>query len=374
MARVDGRRGLARFVDVPWHVYDPGAHPQWVPPLRSQVKELLDDRGNPFYRTASRALFVAEREGRPVGRIAAIENRAHNDFHNDRVGFFGFFECVEDQAVADALLKEASGWLKERGLTAMRGPVNPSTNYDCGVLVRGYRWQPSFLTTWNPRYYPVLMEGAGMAGVKDLVSYFIPVDEERAPLPESVKRQAQRARARSDVTFRDLDLRHFWDEVDRFWSVYASAWENNWGFVPVTRDEFTHLAKDLRHLVVKDFVFVAESKGETVGFLLVVPDYNYVLKRVANGRLLPTGIFKLLLGKKRLKIGRVMAVGIKPEYRKRSVLALFLDELLQRARAYDAVGADASWILEDNIQMRTPIEALGGKVTRRWRIYERPVP
>lgn len=371
---VDGRRGIARFVDVPWHIYDPELHPQWVPPLRAQVTELLDVEKSPFYRNADRALFVALDGRRVLGRIAAIENRAHNDFHADRVGFFGFYESVDDPEVAGALLDRASAWLGSRGLEAMRGPMSPSTNYDCGMLVRGYRWQPSFLTTWNPRYYPALMDLTGMRVVKDLVSYFIPADDERAPLPVRVKRQAERAREQGTINFRDLDLKHFDEEVERVWQVYSGSWDRNWGFVPVTREEFDFMAKDLRHLVVKEFVFLAEAAGRTVGVLLVVPDYNFVLKRIGNGRLFPIGIFKLLLGKRRLKVGRVMLAGILPEYRGSTVLALFFDELKRRAKAYDAVGTDASWVLEDNMQMRGPIEAVGGKVTRRWRIYERPVP
>ncbi len=311
----EGRRARARFIDVPWRILDRDAYPRWVPPLRSQVADLLDERRNPFYRVAARALFLAEVDGRPVGRIAAIENRAHNEFHHDRVGFFGFYESIDDAQVAGALLDAACGWLGARGLDAVRGPMSPSTNYDCGMLVDGFDARCTFLTTWNPPYYPTLMETAGMTGVQDMVAYFIRADGDRPPLSERFLRLVERSRRKTGITFRNADLAHFQDEVERLWSVYGSAWEHNWGFVPVTHEEFRHMAKDLRHLLVEEFVIVAEVDGEAVGFILVVPDYNEVLRRIGNGRLFPTGIFRLLMAKRHLRVGRIMAFGIRPEYR-----------------------------------------------------------
>jgi GNAT superfamily N-acetyltransferase len=365
---------LARFIDVPWRILDRRANPQWVPPLRAQVADLLDDRRNPFYHNAARALFVAEDDGRPVGRIAAIENRAHNAFHEDRVGFFGFYESIDDADVATALLDVAAEWLGARGLDALRGPMSPSTNYDCGMLVDGFDQRCTFLTTWNPPYYPALMERAGMEGVQDLVAYFIRLDEGRPPLPDRFTRLVARGRRTAGITFRSADLKHFWSEVERLWSVYGSAWEENWGFVPVTHDEFRHLAKDLRHLLVEEFLIVAEAEGEPVGFLLVVPDYNEVLRKIGNGRLFPTGLFRLLRAKRRIRVGRVMAFGIRPGYRGGSILPLFFDELVRRGTAYGGVGTDASWILADNKLMRAPLDAIQAEVTRTWRIWERPIP
>ncbi len=368
---VEGRRAISRFIDVPWHIYDPAEHPQWVPPLRRQVRDLLDARRNPFYERAAIKLWMAVDDDRPVGRIAAIENQAHNQFHDDKVGFFGFFESVDRQEVADGLLELAGGWLRARGLNTMRGPMSPSTNHDCGMLIRGFRWPPSFLTTWNPRYYPELMDGTGMVGAKDLVSYFLPNDDDRLKIPEGIRRAAQRARERGGISFRSIDLSKFAQEVDRIWEVYQSAWEPNWGFVPVSKAEFTHIAGDLKPLLVEDFIFFAEVDGEPVGFMLVVPDFNQVLARIPNGRLFPTGFLKILLGKKKIVTGRIMAAGIKAEYRTRGIFPLFIDELKRRGQAYGGLGTDASWILEDNRALRDPIEALGAKVTRRWRIYDR---
>ena len=345
-----------------------------MPPLRIAVRDALDRKANPFYRDAERQLFLALRNGKPVGRIAAIENRAHNAFHDDRVGFFGFFECKEDQEAANALFSAAERWLAARGLDTMRGPMNPSTNHECGMLVRGFRWHPMIMTTWNPRYYPTLVEAAGFTKAKDLLAYFFPLQGERAfELPENVRELAERALKGKQLTFRDLDLSNFDKEVERCWEIYNSAWEKNWGFVPMSHDSFLHEAKVLKYIVFPEFTFMAEVNGEPAGFMIIVPDFHHAFKAVGNGRLLPTGVFKLLAAKKRLKTGRIMILGAKAEYRRRGIFALFAHEMFRRGRAFGAVGAEASWILEDNDKLNRPLEAMGAKEYRRWRIYDRAI-
>ena len=366
---VTSRRDLRRFVDLPWHIYNERDHPQWIPPLRMSVTDALDRR-KPFYRDADRELFLAIRDGRVIGRIAAIENRAHNRFHGDRVGFWGFLETIDDQEVVDRLFAAAGQWLKARGLDVMRGPVMPSTNYDCGLLVDGFQHEPTFMTPWNPPSYASMVERAGQKGVKDLVAYYIPMTDDRFVLPESFPALMARAQARSGVTFRDLDLKHWDDELELCWDVYNAAWEDNWGFVPMTKDEFLVMAKDLKPLLIPEFAFMAEVGGEPAGFMLIVPDFNQVLKRIRNGRLFPTGAIKLLLGKSRLRSGRIMALGVKREFRTRSIFPLFVNESFRRGKAYGAVGAEASWILEDNELLLAPLKSLGLKEYRRWRIYD----
>src|SRR5215218_5743039 len=203
---VTSRTDLRRFVDLPWRLFDTTRFPQWVPPLRATVYDALDRAKNPFYAEADRELFLALRDGAIVGRIAAIENRAHNRFHGDRVGFWGFFESVDDQDVADALFGAAAGWLSARGLEVLRGPMNPSTNYECGLLIDGYEHRPSFMTTWNPPYYAELCDRAGLGKIKDLVGYHIPMGDQSWTLPETFERLADRALRKSQVAFRDLDL------------------------------------------------------------------------------------------------------------------------------------------------------------------------
>lgn len=337
------------------------------------VRDLLDTKRNPFYAEADRGLFVAHRDGKPVGRIAAIENRAHNAFHRDRVGFFGFFECIDDPSVSRMLFDAAEGWLRSRGLTSMRGPMNPSTNHDCGLLVDGYDQHPQFLTSWNPAYYERLVRQAGLVPIKDLLGYWLPYGDPGFALPARMEAVARRAAAKAKLRFRDLEPRRFWTEVAICWDVYNSAWEDNWGFVPMSRAEFMHMAKSLKPLLVPQFAFVAEVEGKPAGFMLTAPDYNQVFKRIRNGRLFPFGLLKILRGKRTLRTGRVLALGIKSEFRSGSILPVFMHEAARRAIAYGSPGAEASWVLEDNQAMRQPIEAFGGRIYRRWRLLERVI-
>lgn len=335
------------------------------------TRDLLDTKSNPFYRNADRMLFIARRHGAPVGRIAAIENRAHNEFHRDRVGFFGFFESIDDPEVSQALFAAAESWLRERGLTSVRGPMNPSTNQDCGLLVDGFDVHPQFLTSWNPPYYESLVRAAGLAPIKDLLGYWLPYGDPAHRPPPKLEALAKRAAEKAKLTFRDLEPRHFWKEVEIVWNIYNSAWEQNWGFVPMSRDEFMHMAKSLQPLLIPQFAFLAEVAGQPAGFMLCVPDFNLIFKQIPNGRLLPTGLLKILLGKSRLRTGRIIALGIKAEFRSGSVLPVFMHEAQRRAIAYGSPGAEASWVLEENQAMRQPIEAYGGRIYRRWRIFER---
>lgn len=337
------------------------------------VRDLLDTKSNPFYAAAARRLFIARRDGKVVGRIGAIENRAHNTFHGDRVGFFGFFECVDDPEVARSLFDAARRWLAARGLTSVRGPMNPSTNHDCGLLVDGFDEPQQFLTTWNPPYYEALIRGAGLAPVKELLGYWLPYGENGYEMPARFEALARRAMEKNGLSFRDLVPSRFWKEVDICWEVYNAAWESNWGFVPMSRDEFLHMARSLKALLVPQFAFVAEIKGEAAGFMLATPDYNKALKRNANGRLFPLGLLRILRGRSAIRTGRIMALGIKQQFRSGSILPLFMHEATRRAIAYGSPGSEASWILEDNQAMRQPLESFGGRIYRRWRIYEGPV-
>jgi hypothetical protein len=371
---VTTRRDLRRFVDLPWRLFDGATFPQWVPPLRATVYDALDRTKNPFYADADRELFLAVREdGVIVGRIAAIENRAHNRFHDDRVGFWGFFECVDDQRVADALFDTSANWLAMRGLDVLRGPMNPSTNYECGLLTDGFEHRPSFLTTWNPPYYADLCDRAGMSKAKDLVGYLIPMGDRSWALPDTFEKLADRALRKSQVEFRDLDLRRFEQELEVCWDVYNSAWERNWGFVPMSKEEFVHTARDMKPLLNPRYAFAADVEGRTVAFMLAVPDYSAVLQRIGNGRLFPTGALRLLLGKRGIHDWRVMALGLRREYRARGILPLFAWEAFRRGREAGEQSAEASWILEDNEPMNRAMAAMGTGIYRRWRVYDRPI-
>ena len=363
---------LKRFVAFPYAMYDKRRYPQWVAPLRVAVYDALDAKKNPFYRKAERALYVAMRDGRVVGRIAAIQNRAHNEFHGDRTGFFGFFECENDQAAADLLFRVATDWLAARGLTSIRGPMNPSTNYECGLLVQGFENRPTFMTAWNPPYYDTLLQSARFEKAKDLLAFWFPAAEPGYQLPEFVERQAARALESGRMQFRDLDPGKFDREVAACWEIYNDAWERNWGFVPMSRAEFEHMAKDMKHLLWPQLAFMASVNGEPAGFMLAVPDYNVALAKNRNGRLFPLGLWRLLRGRRTIRTARVMALGVKKAYRSRSILALFTHEVMRRGLAMGKVGAEASWLLEDNQLIVKPMRAMGARERMRWRVYERP--
>jgi hypothetical protein len=370
---VTTRRDLRRFVDLPWRLFDRKRFPQWVPPLRATVYDALDRGKNPFYADADRELFLALREGAVVGRIAAIENRAHNRFHGDRVGFWGFFDTIDDQAVADALFEAAAGWLRARGLDVMRGPMNPSTNYECGLLIDGFEHRPSFMTSWNPPYYATLCDRAKLDKAKDLLAYHLPMADQSWSLPPAFERLAERAVEKSRVVFRDLDLRRFEQELEICWDVYNAAWERNWGFVPMSKAEFIHTARDMKPLINPRYAFAAEVDGRTVAFMLAVPDYSGVLQRIGNGRLFPTGALRLLFGKRGIHDWRVMALGLRRDFRARGILPLFAWEAFRRGREAGERSAEASWILEDNEPMNRAMVAMQTRIYRRWRVYDRTI-
>ena len=367
--RVEGRRGTSRFVDVAW-VIQAGRDTPWVPPLRAMVRDLLDRKGNPFYRNADRALFVAHRQGTPVGRIAAVENRWHNEHHGDRVGFFGFFECVDEPEVARALLSAAEAWLAERGLHHMRGPVSPSMNHECGLLVDGFEHPPVIMTPWNPPYYAALLEGAGCTRAQDLLGYWVPAGD-RLAVPERVAKLAERVRKRTGVTFRELDLKVLQQEARNVLSLYNDAWAGNWGFVPPSWDEFWHTARDLKSVLAEGFSFVAEVDGEVVGFMMIARDINAVMREIPSGRLWPSNVLRLWRGLPNVLRGRIVLLGLRSEYRNRGLFPLFAHEAARRALEIGAEGAEASWILADNEALVAPLEAMGLAPYKRWRIFER---
>lgn len=368
---VSGKKGTDEFIDVMWKLYDHKKYPQWVPPLRMSVYENLDTVKNPFYERATIAMFIAEKDGKIVGRIAAVENKGHNDFHNDKTGFYGFFECIEDQEVANELFKTAETWLKARGLTSMQGPMNPSTNHECGLLIRGQSQHPTIMTTWNPKFYEKLHDDYGLAKAKDTVAYIV-AREKNVELPEKVQAYVKRLRnENSRVKFRDFNMKDMQGEIDKTFDIYNSAWEKNWGFFPMTKKEYEFSAKDMKMILDPRMAFVAEIDGKPAGFMLAVPDYNYIFKHIKNGKLFPFNFLKILLGKKLLKSVRIITLGVKPEFRGGGIFALFTYEAFERAHKYGYVAGEASWILEDNEAMNKPWRDLGAPLYRRWRIYEK---
>ncbi len=367
---MEGRRGMSRFVDAAWRVHDQPVSSGWIPPLRAIVRDGLDRSGNPFYQQAERALFIAKRNGQAIGRVAAIENRRHNDHYDDRVGFFGFFDCRDDQEAANGLFERAEGWLGDRGMTSVRGPVNPSMNHEVGALVDGFDLPPMIMTPWNPSYYGRLIEAAGYGKARDLLGYNVPAGDQFA-VPDRVCRLAERTLLKTGLRFREWDFGTMEKEVRVAFDLYCEAWEGNWGFVPPSWEDFWHIAKDLKSVLHPDFAFVAELDGKTVGFIMIARDMNRVLRRMPSGRLWPWNIARLLFGLPKILSGRVVALGLRREYRNRGFFPLFAFEVARRAQKIGAEGAEASWILEDNEALVAPLEGMDLEPHKRWRIYEK---
>ena len=361
----DGKQALKEFVELPYWLYRDDPH--WVPPLRIAVRELLDRGKHPFYANAQAELLLARRSGRIVGRIAAILDRNHNRFHEENAGFFGFFESPDDPRVAEALLAEARKWVFDRGAEVMRGPVNPSTNYECGMLVEGFDSSPMIMTTYNRRYYPALLESAGLRKAKDLYAY---VNTAASTDLERIGRVADRALAKNGILIRPIDMKDFHAEVERIWDVYNAAWNRNWGFVPMTREEFFQMGKEMKQILKPELVLIGEKAGRTVGFALALPDVNVALKP-AGGSLFPTGLLKILYYQRLIKGLRVIALGVVEEYRTSGVAAGFYAALVRNARrlGYDG-DCEMSWILEDNVLMKRSLEAMGARRYKTYRIYE----
>jgi len=364
---VADRAQLRRFVTLPWSLY--ADDPHWVPPLIGETMKGFDRRHNPFFGHGEMELFLARRDGRAVGRIAAIRNRAHESFHDESVAFFGFFECADDREASLALLHEAARFARARGLERLRGPVNPSTNDELGTLVEGFDSPPMILTPHARPYYDRLLQESGLAKARDLVAYIM----EDAGMPERLERGGAIAERRNPgVSLRTIDMRRFDAELDIVRDVYNRAWDKNWGFVPMTNAEVGHMAAQLKPVVDPALVVFAEREGRALGFALGMPDVHQALRHL-NGRLFPTGWLKLLWHLRRVSQIRIMALGLVPEARATGIDMMLYRQLYRNAVARGYRRGEFSWILEDNTAMRKPLESIGARVYKTWRIYEAPV-
>jgi hypothetical protein len=361
---------LRRFIALPYALHR--GDPHWVPPLRMDVRKMLDRKKNPFFHRAEAEYFTAERRNggtaEVVGRIAAIQNRAHNEFHGDQVGFFGFFECVNDQAVADALFSAAAPWLRARGLDTMRGPASFSTNDECGLLVNGFDTPPTLLNPHNPPYYVDLLERAGFVKVIDMFQYQL-----RNPqLPERLVRGARLLAERKKITLHQLDMRR-WDEaIETIKAIYNSAWEKNWGFVPMADAEVDYLAAQLKPVVVPELVVFCKQDGKTIGFAAALPDLNVALKTNPSGRLFP-GVLKILWAARKVTRIRIWALGLLQEYRMSGADALMYHWIWEKGYALGHRWAEAGWILEDNTAMNNGLLRMGFEPYKTLRFYDRPL-
>lgn len=329
-------------------------------------RKLIDRKNNPFYKHAEMEMFLAERDGELVGRIAAIINHNHNVEHSENIGFFGFFECVDDQDVANALFEAAKTWLMAKGVTAMRGPASPSVNDEYGLLVEGFEHPPAILMAYNPPYYQRLVEQYGFVKAKDLFSYYLDGNKVFA---EKLVRVSEIVRKKTGVVIRPLDMKRFDQEVKTIRDLYNRGWSRNWGEVPMTEEEFTYVAKDLKAIVNPELVIIAEIKGEPVGFGLSLPDYNIILKDNKHGWLIPA-LFRILLFKKRIDFARVVILGVLPEYLNSGIGGLLFQETGARCVRNGYRHGEASWILEDNVMMVRGAELMQGVKWKTHRVYD----
>lgn len=364
------RAGRARFLRVPFAVYRDD--PAWVAPLLSDRHEVLGP-GNPFYAHARLALWVATRAGRDVGSIAGVVDDHHNARHREATAHFGFFETVDDPAVSRLLLDTVRAWARGLGATRLLGPVNPSINEECGLLVEGFGRPPAVMMTYNPAYYPGLLAEAGLRRSRDLVAYRVDLEGSRL---ERLDRVGARALARAgDLTIRPIDKRAMDRDRVKLQTVFNAAWEDNWGHVPMTDAEIEFMARRLMPLLDPEVVQLAETGGETVAFILAVPDANEVLARL-RGRLLSPRVLRALpyvLGLRRPRVVRVVAMGVRREYRQRGIEGILLGRCLRAMLRRGYQVCEISWILEDNVGARRITELFGATVSARYAFYEGPV-
>lgn len=364
---IGSSRERKQFVTLPWRIYRDD--PDWVPPLIRDELEFISPKHNPFFEHADVEHFIAWKGPEPVGRIAAIHNRLHNEFHGDRVGFFGLFECADDPSVASALFEAAEEWLRSKGCDTMRGPMSYSTNDTCGLFVEGRPGPPYIMMPHNPPYYARLIESFGFEKAKDLLAYVITDDVSFQSHVDRIDRLIKRKR---NVVVRSIDKKRWDDEVEVVRDIYNSAWERNWGFVPYTRHEFDHMARSMKQIVDPTLVAILEVDGRPVGFGLALPDAN-IATREANGRLFPFGLIKILLALRKIDRARVPILGLLEEYRGRGYDALLYVHLFRNGVAKGYREGELSWILEDNMPMRRGIEKFGGTVYRTYRVFDKPI-
>jgi GNAT superfamily N-acetyltransferase len=355
------------FIKFPWRVYA-GDH-LWVPPLILERKAFLHPRKNPFFQHAQVQLFLARMGGQTVGRIAAAVNQAHDRFHHERAGFFGLFECLpEAEAAAVALLGAAEAWVRERGATFLRGPVNLSMNeLDCGLLVEGFGATPVFHSAYNPPYYATFIEAGGFRKCKDLLAFY----RHYHPWPSArLLRLAARLQERRKLTIRLINMRDFQAEVARITAIYNDAWSDNWGFVPLTDAEAQHMAKTLKLAVIPELTILAEIDGELVGCFVAIPDLNQLFQHM-HGHLTPWGLLRFWYRRRRLDTVRVAIMGIKKRYQRLGIDLLLYVESWKQAPKRGVVRGELAWILEDNTLMIRALEDVGAFPYKRYRLYQK---
>jgi GNAT superfamily N-acetyltransferase len=365
------RRELKRFVKVPFHLHRDSE--QWVPPLVFERMQFLDRKKNPWFAHGEAEYFLAERDGEPVGRISAHIDSRWDEYQGGSDAMFGFFEAAKDPEVVRALFAAAEEWARGKGRERILGPMDFTTNDEIGILIEGFERQPMILEPWHPPYYQQLIEAEGFAKTMDVLMWELRMGElkEGEKFDPSIHEAAEKALRDEGITIRNMRRREMAAEVRRFMDVYNEAWGDNWGFVPITDAEVEFQAKNLKQVLDEEWTFMAEKDGEVVGAALTLPDINQVMANL-NGRLLPFGWAKFLLGKRKIDRLRVFALGVKHDYRHTGVAAgLYLEHIKLAAHPDKIHWGEMGWILETNKPMNRAMEGMGGKIVKKYRLYER---
>ncbi len=355
------------FCKVWWPIYTDDPH--WVPPLLLERKRFFDPKQNPFFANADVQCFIASRDGRDVGTIAATVDHTQQE-SDSGLGLFGFFEFIDDPSVSRALFDAACAWLTERGMTSIRGPFNFSSNHEFGLLVDGFDTDPCIANPHNSAYYVDHYEALPLTKIMDWFAYWLDND---GPTPDRISRIGERfLKRRPDITLRKVDLRHAEREAALMYEIYNDAWEDNWGHVHLSLEEFEFSVKNMKDIVNPDLIWFAYVGDECAGFTITLPDFNQVAKKM-NGRLFPFGWWHFLRGRSRIDTLRVFVLGIRRKYQKLPLGAPLYMKTWEEGRKMGVRGAEASLILEDNHRMRGALEKLGGRVYKTYRTYERPL-
>lgn len=355
------------FERVPERIH--AADPHYVPPLPGTTVQQLAPQGT-FARHGEAVGFVAWRDGQPVGRIAAIENRSHNAYYGDRTGFFGYFDFVPEAAVAEALFQSATAELSRRGLASARGPYSPWVNDECGLLVEGFDAPPMVAMAYNPPYYADIYSQLGLTAVREMYAYYITKSHDT---PKRILRIVDRVRRCTGITIRTLDMSQLDRDLRIMHDLYNETLRSTWGFVPMDREEFQHAAGEFKAVVDPDLILFAEKAGEVVGFSMVLPNINEFLGQVRRSpRWLRALSLAWRLKTRRPKEVRLAVLGVKPAFRHKGLGALFYAETLLKGKQ-KFVGGELSWVDAENDDIIQGITMMGAQRYKSYRIFETPV-
>lgn len=363
---VETKREQKQFLHLPWELYKGDEY--WIPPLRDNQKELVGYKKHPFYENNESQTFLAFQDDKPVGRIAAIWNKAHNERYDEKRGFFGFFECIDDQEVANGLFDAVKAWFAERDIPLLRGPTNPSLNYECGLLVDGFDDSPFFMMTYNKPYYGKLIEDYGFYKAQNLYAFRGHIDNLQT-LDKKLEFIFNESVSRFNLKLRTLDRKNFFQDVRTYLDIYNKSLGGTWGFVPMSDAEADHMAHSLKHLIVPELTSVCEVDGKVVGAAFTLLDYNPRIKKI-DGKLFPFGFIRLLWNRKAIKRVRMISTNVLPEWQRWGLGLVVMGDLLPRGLEWGMEEGEFSWVLESNHLSYKTLKRGGAEITKTYRIYD----